>query len=56
MRLYGLNPHLVGGCRLLDLRTAVPATGFHLDYAQIVTRFGVASQVLVARRISCEDA
>lgn len=56
MRLYGLNPHLVGGCRLLDLRTSVPATSFRIDYTQVVTRFGVSSQVLVARPPSSEDS
>lgn len=56
MQLYGLNPQLVGGCRLIDLRTCVSATGFQIDYTQVVARFGVSSQVLVARPQSSEDA
>jgi ubiquinone/menaquinone biosynthesis C-methylase UbiE len=55
-QLYGLNPQLVGGCRLLDLRTCVPATNWRIDYAQVVTRFGVSSQVLVARPPSGEGS
>jgi ubiquinone/menaquinone biosynthesis C-methylase UbiE len=54
--LYALDPRLVGGCRLLDLRSSLPLTGWSPDYAQVVTRFGVASQVLVARRKESEDA
>jgi ubiquinone/menaquinone biosynthesis C-methylase UbiE len=54
--LYALDPRLVGGCRLLDLRSSLPPTGFHLDYVQVVTRFGVPSQVLVARRKESEDS
>ena len=53
--LYTLNPQLVGGCRLLDLRSSLPPTSFHLDYEQVVTRFGVSSQVLVARRKESEN-
>ena len=56
MRLYGLNPQLVGGCRLLDMHTYVPATGFQVDYTQVVTRFGVSSQVLVAMSPSGEGS
>ena len=53
--LHALDPRLVGGCRLLDLRRSLPPPGFQLDYAQIVTRFGVSSQVLVARRTESEE-
>jgi ubiquinone/menaquinone biosynthesis C-methylase UbiE len=53
--LSALDPRLVGGCRLLDLRDYLPATSFHLDYAQVETRFGVPSQILVARPQLGED-
>jgi len=46
--LYALDPLLVGGCRLLDLRTCLPPANFHLDYAQVITRFGISSEVLLA--------
>jgi SAM-dependent methyltransferase len=54
--LYALDPRFVGGCRLLDLRSSLPPTGWSLDYTQVVTRFGVSSQVLVARRKESEDS
>jgi ubiquinone/menaquinone biosynthesis C-methylase UbiE len=55
-RLHALDPRLVGGCRPLDLRDCLPDTGFHLDYAQVITRFGVPSEIVVASKQSGEDA
>ena len=49
-RLHGLDPRLVGGCRPLELRDCLPDTGFHLDYARVVTRFGIPSEVVVASK------
>jgi ubiquinone/menaquinone biosynthesis C-methylase UbiE len=55
-RLHALEPRLVGGCRPLELRDYLPDTGFHVDYAQVVTRFGVPSEVVVASKQSSGDA
>lgn len=49
-RLHALDPRLVGGCRPLELRDHLPPTRWRLDYAQVVTRCGVPSQVVVASR------
>ena len=46
---------LVGGCRPLALRDCLRNTGFHIDYAQVITRFGVPSEVVVASKQSSED-
>jgi SAM-dependent methyltransferase len=50
-RLHALEPGLVGGCRPLELRDCLPDTDFHIDYAQVITRFGIPSEVVVASRI-----
>jgi len=54
-RLHALSPWLVGGCRPLELRDYLPGTGFHPDYTQVVTRFGVPSEVVVASKQPGED-
>jgi ubiquinone/menaquinone biosynthesis C-methylase UbiE len=46
---------LAEACRLLALRDYLPNTGFHIDYAQVITRFGVPSEVVVASKQSSED-
>lgn len=48
--LHALNPWLVGGCRPIELREHLPSTCWRLDYAQVITRFGVPSEVVVASR------
>jgi hypothetical protein len=45
----------VGGCRPLELRDHLPNTRWHIDYAQVITRFGVPSEVVVASKQSGED-
>lgn len=54
-RLHALSPWLVGGCRPLELRDGLKEQGFHLAYAQVLTRFGIPSQVVVASKPSGED-
>jgi ubiquinone/menaquinone biosynthesis C-methylase UbiE len=54
--LHALDPRLVGGCRPLELRDYLPGTDFHLDYAQVITRFGISSEVVVASKQSNEGA
>ena len=53
--LHALEPRLVGGCRPLDLRDCLPGTDFHIDDAQVITRFGIPSEVMVASKSSSED-
>jgi ubiquinone/menaquinone biosynthesis C-methylase UbiE len=53
-RLHALDPRLVGGCRPLELRDYLPGTGFDPDYTQVVTHFGVPSEVIVASKQSNE--
>lgn len=54
-RLHALDPRLVGGCRPLELRSCLSDTDFHPDYTQVVTRFGVPSEVVVASKRTGED-
>jgi len=42
----------VGGCRPLGLGDHLPPTRWRLDYAQVITRFGVPSEVVVAAKRS----
>lgn len=55
-RIHALEPRLVGGCRPMELRDCLPHTRWHVDYAQVMTRFGVSSEVVVASKQSSEDA
>ncbi len=54
-RLHALSPWLVGGCRPLELRDCLPGTGLHPDFMQVVTHFGVPSEVVVASKQSDEE-
>jgi ubiquinone/menaquinone biosynthesis C-methylase UbiE len=51
-RIHALEPRLVGGCRPLELRDCLPRTHWHIDYARVITRFGVPSEVVVASKQS----
>jgi hypothetical protein len=54
-RIHALDPRLVGGCRPLELRDCLPGSDFRVDYARVITRFGVPSEVVVAYKQSRED-
>ncbi len=43
-------PALVGGCRPIELRELVTGSEWHLKYVEAVVRYGVPSEVVVARR------
>lgn len=45
--VYALNPSLVGGCRPFDLNTVV-APDWHILHREMVCRFGICSEVLIA--------
>ena len=43
-------PRLVGGCRPIELRDLLTAPTWSLEHRRVVVRFGVPSEVVVARR------
>ena len=47
---YRLRPSLVGGCRPLHLKKFVK-DGWRITYLREIARFGVASEVLVAKKV-----
>ncbi len=50
-RIHARWPTLVGGCRPVDLRKFLPASRWELVYVNIVTAFGIPSEVIVAERL-----
>jgi ubiquinone/menaquinone biosynthesis C-methylase UbiE len=46
--LFRLRPSLVGGCRPILLNTFFDQQRWSVDYRNVVTRFGVPSEVLIA--------
>jgi len=54
LALRGLMAVLFGvavcGCRPIELLDCLPDTDFRIDYAQVITRFGVPSEVVVASK------
>lgn len=51
MRLYKINPSLVGGCRSLQRRSWLDERDWSVEHAEVVTSWGIASEVVVARRL-----
>jgi len=50
--LFRLRPMLVGGCRPIDLRTLIDPERWVADHYNVITRFGISSQVVVAKCVS----
>ena len=50
--LHRISPWLVGGCRPLTLRTLISNARWRIVYTNIVVRFGVPSELVVARPLS----
>ncbi len=50
-RLHRISPWLVGGCRPITLRTLISNAQWHIAYTNIVVRFGVPSEIVVARPV-----
>ncbi len=48
--LYEINPSLVGGCRPLQKRSWLDERDWSVEYAEIVTSWGIASEIVVAHR------
>lgn len=46
--LFRLRPMLVGGCRPIDLRPLVSSARWSIEHHDVLTRFGISSQVVVA--------
>ncbi len=51
-RLYALAPSLVGGCRPVRVREHLDPEAWTVAHWEVVSMWGVPSEVLVARRVS----
>jgi ubiquinone/menaquinone biosynthesis C-methylase UbiE len=49
-------PALVGGCRPIELRDLIIGREWHLQHAEVVVRYGVPSEVVVARRAEATES
>jgi hypothetical protein len=47
-RLHALSPALVGGCRAIDLLSLLAPESWQPIYHEVVSKWGVASEVVVA--------
>ena len=47
--LHALSPSLVGGCRAIDLLSFLEPGRWHVLHRNVVSKWGIASEVLVAR-------
>jgi len=50
-RLHSLSPSLVSGCRPIDLRSFLASSKWRLAHHTVVSKWGIASEVLVAHAI-----
>lgn len=48
---YAISPVLCAGCRPLTLQDAVEDSDLELEEREVVVQFGVASEIVVARRV-----
>lgn len=51
MRLYKINPSLVGGCRSLQRRSWLDERDWSVEHVEVITSWGIASEIVVARRL-----
>jgi len=49
-RIYARRPMWVGGCRPINIRSHLPSDRWLVRYWQIVTTWGIASEVIVAEK------
>ena len=49
-RIQAARPQLVGGCRPIELLDFVGAADWRIEYASVISAFGVPSEVLVAAK------
>jgi SAM-dependent methyltransferase len=50
-RLHTISPTLVGGCRAIDLSSALEPRRWRVIYHEVVSKWGIPSEVLVAARV-----
>jgi ubiquinone/menaquinone biosynthesis C-methylase UbiE len=50
-RLHALSPTLVGGCRAIDLASALDGESWRLMHHSVVSKWAIPSEVLVAARV-----
>jgi hypothetical protein len=48
--LHAVSPRLVGGCRAIDLRAFLSSDRWRLVHRQVVSKWGIPSEVVVAAR------
>jgi ubiquinone/menaquinone biosynthesis C-methylase UbiE len=48
--IFKLNPKLVGGCRAVVVRELLADSNWSVRYANVVTRYSISSEVLIAAR------
>lgn len=48
--LFRVQPKLVGGCRAIAVRTFLSDRDWAVRYANVITRFGISSEILTANR------
>jgi Methyltransferase domain len=53
--LHRLSPALVGGCRPIGVSQYVSADKWHVKLRTVLVRWGVPSEVFVARRLAAEE-
>lgn len=49
--LHGSHPRLVGGCRPLEVRHYLPPSHWRPDYHNILSAWGLSSEIVLARRL-----
>jgi ubiquinone/menaquinone biosynthesis C-methylase UbiE len=49
--VHRLNPKLVGGCRPVEVRRYLSEGAWRIRHHEVVARFGISSEVLVAARL-----
>jgi ubiquinone/menaquinone biosynthesis C-methylase UbiE len=49
---YAVKPTLVGGCRPIELRQCLSSEGWNVRYCNVVTAFGVSSEIAIAAQPS----
>jgi len=51
-KIHNWRPEMVGGCRPVALRPILDESQWHIEHLSVVRRFGICSEVLVARLIN----
>ncbi len=49
-QLRAVRPQLVGGCRPIQILSFLPTNRWHVVYREVVSAFGISSEVVVASR------